>query len=346
MSRRICFDFGDGVIPLPKEKLLGALPTANEFNLKVLLLTAADDRLRSDYDACCAELRTRLDCTQSALERAFAYWNKSGLLTVSEVVAASAEAAAAQPADTPRPAQQSDAETKSKKTLQSASLPAYSESQCADILAASPDLPDTIDMCQQILQKIFTPSDVAIIVALYDHLGLGGEYIASLCAFCAGNGKKSLRYIERTAINLFDEGVDTLDALNAYIKKKEDFEENLSKIRRLIGAGSRELTAKEKKAFACWLDEWGFGIDIITRAYEITVDKISEPSVAYINRVLENWHKSGLNTLEAVEASLETYKKNKLEAAHDTQTINGTESGFQTDEFFEAALRRSYKENP
>ncbi|MFQ9149932.1 MAG: DnaD domain-containing protein [Eubacteriales bacterium] len=144
-------------------------------------------------------------------------------------------------------------------------------------------------------------------------------------------------------MNLFDEGVDTVDALNAYIKRKDEFEDNVGKIRSLIGAGQRELTAKEKKCFTCWLDEWCFPIDVITRAYEVTVDKIGDPSVSYMNKVLENWKNSGLTTLEAVEASLENYKKKKAEAAHGTETVNGAESGFQTDEFFEAALRRSYR---
>lgn len=41
--------------------------------------------------------------------------------------------------------------------------------------------------------------------------------------------------------------------------------------------------------------------------------------------------------------SLEAYKKSKAEAAQGASTVNGTESGFKTDEFFEAALRRSFK---
>ena len=171
---------------------------------------------------------------------------------------------------------------------------------------------ETLSICVSSLPAGYSRlPDVSVIVTLYDYLGLGGDYIATLIAYLKQNGKKSLRYIERTALSLFDEGVDTLDALNAYIKHKEDSAENFSKIRRLIGASSRELTSREKKAFACWLDEWGFEFDVINRAYEITVDKINEPSVAYMNRVLENWHNSGLNTLEAVEVSLEAYKKSR-----------------------------------
>jgi DnaD/phage-associated family protein len=348
MSRRLTIKYGNGVLSLPKESLLNALPSASEFYLKVLLLVAADENQRQDYDSCCAFLCEKLDCTQSALERAFAFWSQAGIFNIVDInqatIHSSKNERPATSSSVPATLNASSSSIQENKVLQSASPPEYTESQCADIVAASNDLPDLINICQQIVGKIFNPADVQAIVVMYDHLGLSAEYIADLFAFCVGNEKKSIRYIEKTAFSLFDEGIDTPDALKAYIKRKENYADNLMKIRKMIGAGSRELTAKEKKAFACWLDEWQFEIDVITRAYEITVDKINEPSVSYMNRVLENWYNSGLTTLEAIEASLETYKKNKAEAAHAASSVNGTESGFRTDEFFEAALRRSYKE--
>ena len=345
MKKRIRFDYGEGVISLPRDKVASACVEANETALRVLLLASSLEVLHDDYDAICAELRARLDITQSTLDRALGFWRDSGVLKIIDAAESNAndekplESAAAAGTDSAK----SGESGRTKPLLMPSMLPSYSETQCADIIANSPDLPDVVDMCQQLTGRIFTPADVSVIVTLYDYLGLGGDYIATLIAYCAQNGKKSLRYIERTALSLFDEGVDTLDALNAYIKHKEDSVENITRIRRLIGASSRELTSREKKAFACWLDDWGFEFDVINRAYEITVDKINEPSVAYMNRVLENWHNSGLNTLEAVEASLEAYKKSKAEAAQGASTVNGTESGFKTDEFFEAALRRSFK---
>jgi len=53
-----------------------------------------------------------------------------------------------------------------------------------------------------------------------------------------------------------------------------------------------------------------------------------------MNKVLENWHGEGLCTIEAVEASIDIYKKNKSEAAKSS-------SDFNEDEYFEAALARS-----
>ena len=347
----IRIEYGQSVVALPKDRLLAAMNGADMERMRVLLLLASDEGLRSDYDRARADITARLDITGTAFDKDVEFWSTAGVISL-----AAAENKTAQPSERPAntapavtdaavPEQKPEIGTKrgKEKTLMPSSLPTYTESQCADIISASQDLADVTAMCQQIVGKIFTPADIAVIVTMYDHLGLGGEYIVTLFSYLSGKGKNSLRYIERTAVNLFDEGVDTVDALNAYIKRKDEFEDNIGKIRSLIGAGQRELTAKEKKFFTCWLDEWCLPIDVITRAYEVTVDKIGDPSVSYMNKVLENWKNSDLTTIGAVEASLENYKKKKAEAAHGTETVNGAESGFQTDEFFEAALRRSYR---
>ena len=321
-------EYGSSVIVLPKDCLTAALRDAGEFNLKVLLTIAADEALRQDFDKCVASVCEQLDCTQTALARAMKFWSEHGVLqvvepvTVDEIVTTSVvEKTVAKPFPAP-------------------TLPEYSEGDAADVIEKSPELTGILDMCQQLAGKMFTPAETAIVVGMYDHLRLDGEYIVTLFAYCRDNGKTSVRYIEKTALSLYDEGVDNTEALKDYIKRREMRDDNLSKIRTLIGAGARQFTAKEKKAFECWLDEWKFDMDIITRAYEVTVDKITEPSVAYMNKVLENWHKSGFTTIEAVEASLESYKKSKAEAA----AANAAQtSGFETDEFFEAALKRSDK---
>ncbi len=358
---KIRLDFGDSVFSLPREKLLLNLPSADGFSLKVLLLLASDDALRADHEIGRAEVCRRLDCTASAFDKALAYWQSCGVLTAVQTAVhdagqtVSAPAVSAPPLSVPSAAAdpvspdqerqtllsaQSSAPSpggkEERRTLQSPSLPGYTESEAARIIQDSDELKDVIDMCQQIIGKIFTPAEVSVLVGLYDHLRLDGEYIATLCAWCRDNGKHSLRYIEKTALGLFDEGIDSSAALTAYIRQKESCRESLAVIRKLIGAGTRELTAKEKKTFECWLNDWKFDIGVITRAFEVTVDKISEPSVPYMNKVLENWHNAGLSTLEAVEASLENYKKKKAEA-------ETAKSGFETDEFFEAALRRSFQ---
>ena len=148
-----------------------------------------------------------------------------------------------------------------------------------------------------------------------------------LCAHCAELGKKSLRYIEKTAFSLYDGGIVTPDALADYIEKVNLQRSAEGKIRSLFGMKDRELTTKEKKFIEKWIVTFGYDIEIIKKAYEKTVDAIHEPSPAYANSILERWNKEGLKTLSDIEAA-------------EAEKLPG-EGSFDTDDFFEAALKRS-----
>ena len=332
MSAKLRIEWGDGILSLPRG-VLSILPAAGGFELKVLLSIAAEDQLRNDPDALKVELCKRLDCTENAYSKALAFLTQNGMLTLADTPSQPA-VDSAKPAPEQKPEQKEIKEP--KKTLQSSTLPRYSESECADIIARSAELPNVIDMCQQLLGKIFTTADVEVIVGLCDHLNLSSDYIGCLVKYCADNGKKSLRYIEKTAISLFDDGICTGEALNDYLKRKEKLADATVQIKKLIGATNRELTTKEKNFISCWIEDWKYDIDIITKSWEVTIDRINEPKASYMNKVLENWKNDGLNTLADVEAYCAAYKKKK-------EAMNAGQSpGFQTDEIMEAIIKRSY----
>jgi len=71
-------------------------------------------------------------------------------------------------------------------------------------------------------------------------------------------------------------------------------------------------------------------------AYEITVDAKGAFNFDYAGKILENWFTSGVKTAQDAEAKIAEFKKGKEEA--------GKSGGsFDTDEFFDLALKRSYK---
>ena len=72
-------------------------------------------------------------------------------------------------------------------------------------------------------------------------------------------------------------------------------------IRRLLGIGERALTQKEKKTFTQWFETWGFTEDIVTLAFEKTVDTISRADINYINAILKRWNHMGYTSIEDIE---------------------------------------------
>ena len=108
----------------------------------------------------------------------------------------------------------------------------------------------------------------------------------------------------------------------------------------MFGMGDRALTPAEKKKFSTWLYEYQYGLDVITRAFEVTVDAKGSPNLKYMDAVLANWNRDGLRTLEDIEASEARFQAQKAEKLNKKPASDG-QGSFNTDDFFAAAVRRS-----
>lgn len=212
-------------------------------------------------------------------------------------------------------------------------LPKYTSDQLADILEERRETAMLIDECQNIMGKVFNVKEINVVIGLLDYLELDCEYIMMLFAYCVSIGKKTLHYAEKTAFALYDSGITTGAQLSEELKRRENSSAVEGKIRAMFGIGERAFTSKEKKFISSWINDMEYSVEIIQKAYEVTADATGKGSFAYANAVLERWNAEGLRTVEAIEASY----ANKGEEAPTT-------GSFDTDSFFEAAVRRSLGE--
>ena len=73
---------------------------------------------------------------------------------------------------------------------------------------------------------------------------------------------------------------------------------------------------------ASWYGELGYGIDVIRLAYERAVENTGKLSFAYINKVLQNWHREGVRTAaDAANASARRAPVQGGETSYDIQEI-------------------------
>jgi DnaD/phage-associated family protein len=99
--------------------------------------------------------------------------------------------------------------------------------------------------------------------------------------------------------------------------------------------GDRALTSKERECIGQWFGAFGYDIKMVERAYELTVNSAKKVSVGYTHKILERWSNEGIRTLDDVQRSIDERKAEKTQE---------TQGSFDTDDFFEAALKRSYQD--
>ena len=283
------------------------------------LLDASSDDLRvlccllENGDLSGAELAKAAGCFPARVEASIAYWRASGILTASQ------------------------------GTLS----PSNVGVRPADELSSIVDrrlLGELIDECQKLLSHTFNQTEISVIAGLCEDYCLDGAYILSLLAYCKEIGKGSVKYMEKTALSLVDSGIETLAALDEYLKRRRNNAGFESEVRRLFGVGSRALTKKEVAYCAEW-QSYGYGIDIVGLAYDITVNATGKASFAYAAKILSSWYGLGAKTLAECEAAQEkkvaTSSPKKPISAPKQKSAPELQS-FDTEDFFKKALERSY----
>lgn len=200
-----------------------------------------------------------------------------------------------------------------------------------------------VDEAQNILGKMLTHAELNILIGLTDYLGMAEESVLMLLAHCKKMGKTNLRSIEKYAIRLADEGITDPTALENEIRTAEAVHSFEGEVRALFGMKSRALTSRESKMLRAWV-QFGYDIEVVRRAYELTVNATNEPSPAYANAILERWHADGLHTLSEIDASIEAQRNKKEGKGNKKDATTTLGNSFDTDDFFEAALRRSFSD--
>lgn len=318
---KLTFNYGQQVVVLPLEPLLARAEQATKRDLKLLFVLAADARVREDYPAEADRIAAEAGVTRAQLDQALSFWQGAGVIDVERGEEEVDQVTTAEPKPTAKPLERAHA------------LPDYTSEQLSHLLETRTEAKSLIDAAQQTCGRMFTTMEVSIVLGMLDALGLEEEYILTLLAWCTEHGKKSLRYAEKMALSLCDEeDIRDAEALNRYLHRREAKEGIVSRLRTMFGADARSLTQKEKNAITRWLDSFGYGEEIIARAYEITVNATTKPSILYADSILTRWHSEGLTTLDAIDADARARSEGK----------GGSTSSFDTDEYFEDALKRSY----
>ena len=308
-----------GTVPRLAGKI--ALREASADDLRVLLafLERGAEHLSRDAGVSPARAEAALD-----------YWREAGILTDGEEIAETTE-------DIPekRPLRRAD------------ELAPVTGEETAEIIRRR-DLVGVIDEAQRLYGKVFNTTEIGIVAGLADQLELEPAYILTLISWCRRRGKDSLRYVERTAFSLSQEGVENIAQLEEYITRREAAESGIGQIRKMFGLGERALTKAEDKRFSSWLLDDRYPIEVIGIAYDLTVEATGKASSAYADKILKKWKDAGCaGSADEVERFLERERaergRNPQEKTVRAPKHDAIPSTYDSGDFFARAVERSYR---
>ncbi len=222
------------------------------------------------------------------------------------------------------------------------SVEKYTNDELADVLTSRVS-EAFVDEAQKALGKMFNNGEVGKLVGIVDQLGFEEEAVLAILSYCVRIGKKSLSYAEKIAISFHDEDILGAEAVHAQIDYLERKNTATEKVRALFGFGGRALSATEKKLFGTWTVDYGFDMEVITYAYDLTVDAIQVPAPKYTDKILTKWYQAGLKTLSEIK-SFASEEKKKVPAfkSVDSKGKDAAKNA-EIEDWFEKRLQNSFK---
>jgi len=195
--------------------------------------------------------------------------------------------------------------------------PQYTIQELAVYRKESQDIERLFSRAEQSMGKLLTYNDMNVVFGFYDWLRLPIEVIEYLLSYCAENEQRSLRYMERVALDWADHGIDDLEKAMTYVQK---FDRNYRSILKHLGQLSGYPTPAQRKYMDTWLNDWGMPLDVILLACDKASESPKKNNFKYVDSIVSAWHKDRIGTVEDAVKAMEAFNREKTEASRKMAT--------------------------
>lgn len=285
------------IFAVPSEIVDKHILTASSVSIKVLLLILRNAENGINVD----EMAQKLNMSKADICDAANYWVSFGILKC----------------ENPKPEKEKSRTNVTKITDSPLRL---NGKELEEIVSNSTEFRFMLDEAERILEKHLIPSEASVLTSLNEWAGISVDVILMVINYCASIGKKSVRTIERIALDWHDKGYDSHEKVERYIQKLTENNQNEHAVKSAFGIYDRNLSQKEKLLIEMWFNEYKFNIEMIRIAYEKTVDNTGKLSFPYINSILKSWYENDVHTPDQIPENDEkanAKKEKKTKSSYD-----------------------------
>lgn len=165
-------------------------------------------------------------------------------------------------------------------------------------IKSQPEVGMILNITSQYIGRPLSPQEMRTVLFIYDRLNFSLELEDHLVEICVNGGNSSLHYIEQVAIDWYENGIDTVEKAKVYVKKGN---KDAYVIMGYLGKDGK-ITDAELKYINRWKYEYAMPMNLIKEACDRTVLRTQSNRFSYADKILENWHKDGVKSLDEVKA--------------------------------------------
>lgn len=162
-----------------------------------------------------------------------------------------------------------------------------------------------LDELQRLFGCVIGEGDINLFVTLYVCDGHSADLILLAASEAVANGAKKAAYVEKILATWRENGIIDCASADSYLKLQAQREQLVAEIAALMGVAPGMFTFAEKKKIIQWVEEYGYGSEMIEAARLAAGDKRNE--VKYLGGILKKWSAKGFKTPREVQQADENY---------------------------------------
>ncbi len=156
-----------------------------------------------------------------------------------------------------------------------------------------------------------TKRDIDSLIYIYDNLKLSFDLIEYLLEYCASIKKTNFSYIEKVAINWYNNEITTRSEAEAFTAMYYSL---YTKILKELGITSRMPAPVERKFIDHWTRDLGFTEPIILEACRRAISsKPNSVTFNYVNGILESWYNSNVRSFADINTLDDNHRRSRAE---------------------------------
>lgn len=332
MQYTINWDNSENVFVLP-DTVMKYVPIASGKALKVLLYLAACKKITTEQ---IPQIAPKLDNTMSIedFEDSLYFWEQLNIITHFNMYTTENTENTTTPTETIHNIHTITPKNHTNESLMRATK-LLSASEIANKITSSPQLKHLTSSAETILGKHLNNTEKQTLIWLHEYHALNVDVLLILIEFCKSINKTHINYIERIATTWATNDIRTpIQAQNA-VQQMQIYYTLEGKIKTQLEL-HRAFTEKEHNIIASWANS-DISIDIITMAYEKTIQTINKVSLPYMQKIIAVWSENNLTTRNAIT----TYEQDC--AVKKRNTINCSENSYDLNKLLEHAKKQILK---
>jgi DnaD/phage-associated family protein len=144
--------------------------------------------------------------------------------------------------------------------------------------------------------------------------GWSTEFILAFLQLAFERGHNRLMNYQPVAKRVYENGVDTVEGLIAFIDNYDWIQYKVAEVKKCIGQYGG-VTKAQREFYLKWQNTWKFGHELIMRAAE-EAGAASSPSFKYMDSVLASWHEKGVEDISGAEQAILEHDRRDKPSLH------------------------------